>query len=588
MAELSVLQSFLYNSDQIFAVIGSNGQFIFVNNQFCDLLGYTSEELCSRPFTDFVHPDDCVETFRARFKIDTENIVLRNFRNRYKKKNEDEYVEITWRGWLDNGYVFGVGQALDTRSKIQETIATCALHICQNQCAQAFQTLIETFLCNTKADYGHIGTLSGDKFVCCVTKQEFTVNDLVSRETVFKKSYKCPLFPTEANVCAIPLLTQGAIAGAIILARTAGEFTLKFLDTLKPLIEATAIFVHFYAKQHIEERARIHNNSFVSQIAHEFKTPLNGILGFAQLIKSRTPNDPYIDLVLDSGNILSRIIAESLNFTQLDEYVLNYQLINVKQKISEILARQQVEREARKLEIEMNIANNVNVQCDEFLFVTVWRNLISNAVKYTDENGKISFSSVEDGDIVTLQIENTGTLSLDSEKIFRPFCTSNKSKGAGLGLSFVKKVMLILQQNIICQANNNTVKFCLTFKKSHRQPIHKIMYVEDNKFNQLLMENILEGQNLTVKPNAEGLLECIQEYDLLLLDWHLNGINGVDIIAWLQQRKIDIPVIILTADSSTETIAFFQQQNLQYFCKPFNIKEFKQHLVNRFGMRLVV
>lgn len=106
----------------------------------------------------------------------------------------------------------------------------------------------------------------------------------------------------------------------------------------------------------------------------------------------------------------------------------------------------------------------------------------------------------------------------------------------------------------------------------------KFLYLEDNLFNQLLMKHIITKQTLDIKSHAHNLLDYIRNYDVLLLDWHLNHINGDDVVKMVKKHNINIKIIVITADTNPVVLKNLTNDNLKYFNKPLNIIEFKNYL----------
>ena len=112
----------------------------------------------------------------------------------------------------------------------------------------------------------------------------------------------------------------------------------------------------------------------------------------------------------------------------------------------------------------------------------------------------------------------------------------------------------------------------------------KFLYLEDNKLNQLIMKNILHKHSLTLKDNAHDVLDYVERYDILLLDFHLNHTNGNDVIELLQQKKINIPIIMVTSESSPEKLEYFKEKGVMYFNKPVNVTNFKKYLEKNYNV----
>ena len=190
---------------------------------------------------------------------------------------------------------------------------------------------------------------------------------------------------------------------------------------------------------------------FVSNVSHEFKTPITSIKGFAKLIKSgKISNEQLMEycetiekeserLSLLSSNLLklseldSKVIREKATVFSLDEQIRKSILI-----LEPLWSRKNID-----LDIELE---EVTYGGDENLFQQVWLNLIQNAIKFTNQDGSIKVSLRKTDGLIRIDIEDNGIGIADEDKarIFERFFKGDKSRskdGTGLGLAIVKKIV---------------------------------------------------------------------------------------------------------------------------------------------------
>lgn len=199
-------------------------------------------------------------------------------------------------------------------------------------------------------------------------------------------------------------------------------------------------------------------DNFVADVSHEIKTPLSVIQGYADLLQtkgiSEEQRSEYIKLMSEQVNKLTNLVTNilKLNKIQSKEIVCKEKYFLDEQIRFCILAMEDkiVEKD---IEISVNL-DEVEINSDPVLLELVWNNLISNALKFTDKGGKISFSLSNQGNVVIATIKDTGCgMSEETQKhIFDKFFqgdTSHSQDGNGLGLALVERVVTMLDGEIL-------------------------------------------------------------------------------------------------------------------------------------------
>ena len=219
------------------------------------------------------------------------------------------------------------------------------------------------------------------------------------------------------------------------------------------------------------------NDDFVNNFSHEFKTPISSIKGFADLLLSDELEDE------DRKKYLKIISEESERLASLSEKALFLSKINIQNTISDKIKYSLDSQIIKNLVImEKNLKEKnitVNSDLDKIDYYSnpdiinhIWINLISNAIKYTNEDGAIYIKLKKIGKNIVFTIQDTG-VGIDSEKqkyIFNEYYQvdeSHKSKGVGLGLSVVKKVLNLVDGSIeVFSEVNKGTTFVVKLKKS--------------------------------------------------------------------------------------------------------------------------
>lgn len=204
------------------------------------------------------------------------------------------------------------------------------------------------------------------------------------------------------------------------------------------------------------------SKEFMSNVSHEFKTPIASIQGFAKLLDDDSINEEdkkeYISIIIEESERLANLSSNIQNLSKIE----NEEFFN---KDEEIILDEQIRKciiilnqklEDKNIDISMNDIS-VKVFGNEDLLEQVWINLINNAIKYNNENGKIEIILDEDKDYTIVEIKDNG-IGIEKEKqdrIFEKFYQVDKShstEGSGLGLAIVKEILDLHDAKIILES----------------------------------------------------------------------------------------------------------------------------------------
>jgi len=190
---------------------------------------------------------------------------------------------------------------------------------------------------------------------------------------------------------------------------------------------------------------------FVSNVSHEFKTPITSIRGFAKLIRagelSKEQMDEYSEIIVDESERLSLLSSNLLKLSELDSKMIREQakIFSLDEQIRKTILI--LEGQWSKKEIEFDIElEETKIMGDEHLIQEVWLNLIQNAIKFSNEKGIIKIGLYKHVDMAKVEIldNGIGIADEDKEHIFDRFYKGDKSRskeGNGLGLVIVKKIV---------------------------------------------------------------------------------------------------------------------------------------------------
>ena len=368
------------------------------------------------------------------------------------------------------------------------------------------------------------------------------------------------------------------------------------------------------AKENAEKASKA-RSEFLSTVSHELRTPLNAINGITHLLLEENPKENqlnYLNSLKFSGNYLLTFINDILEINRIEsenvpvEQIncnLKVQLINIQNSFKEIAHEN---NNAFILDVDDAIPNNLI--CDPTKLSQIFINLVNNSLKFT-KNGYVKLIAKlvtieEDKVLISFKVSDNGIGIPDDKQaeIFDSFSQGSieinrKYGGTGLGLSIVKRLIELLGGTIQLNSKvglGTTFSFTLPFITSddivieHKEQIidtsaiknKKILLVEDNKINQMITKKMLEnkGMSCLIVDNGEDsvtLLRDLHEFDLVLMDVHLPGINGTIATQQIREFNNNTPIIALTAISLNENREMLLSYGMNdVITKPFEPENF--------------
>jgi len=371
------------------------------------------------------------------------------------------------------------------------------------------------------------------------------------------------------------------------------------------------------------ERANLAKSDFLSSMSHELRSPLNAILGFAQLIDSGFPGPTpkqkaSIDQILQAGWYLLELINEILDLALIESGKLTLSLEPI--SLEEVLrdCQAMIEPQARKSGIHVSFSHpesTLFVKAERTRVKQIIVNLLSNAIKYNRVGGKVEVGCrSRPGGWVRLSVHDTGEgLASDKlAKLFQPFNRlgqeSGVVEGTGIGLVVSKQLVELMggfigvestvgvgsvfwiELNIADAIALDQVAMQLTAAMApdtaSSAPLRKVLYVEDNPANLMLITELLSRRPeicmLSARDGRRGVeLAQATQPDVILMDINLPGISGVTALTILAADPITahIPVIAISANAMARDIekglnaGFFR-----YLTKPIKVNEFMEAL----------
>jgi signal transduction histidine kinase/CheY-like chemotaxis protein/ABC-type amino acid transport substrate-binding protein len=353
------------------------------------------------------------------------------------------------------------------------------------------------------------------------------------------------------------------------------------------------------------EDASLAKTRFLNNMSHDIRTPMNAILGYAQLMvnelkgKNLPEISEYLKKLQQSGNLLLSIINNVLDMAQIEsgrmEIDENYGRIeDIRQTLFEIFGD-----EAKKKNLVLQYTINVeheNILTDTTKVKEIFVNILSNAIKYTSSGGSVKVSvdelpCDEDGYMmVRTRVSDTG-IGMSQEyltNIFEAFTreqntTKSKIAGTGLGMSIVKKYVDLLGGTINVESElGKGSTFTVTLKHRIADESYyvkkyieesgtgseilegrNILLAEDNDLNAEIAEAILESAGLKIERVEDGI-QCVNRiekmpadtYDMILMDIQMPQMDGYKATQAIRnlpdEDKASIPIVAMTANAFEE------------------------------------
>ena len=376
------------------------------------------------------------------------------------------------------------------------------------------------------------------------------------------------------------------------------------------------------------ETANRAKSTFLSNMSHDIRTPMNAIIGFTTLALSNIDDTErvkdYLGKTLASSNHLLSLINDVLDMSRIESGKIHLEEVEV--NLSDVLHDLKTivsgQIYAKQLELYMDAMDvtDEDVYCDKTRLNQILLNLLSNAIKFTPAGGTVSVrvrqlaGKVRGCGQYEFRIKDNG-IGMSPEfakRIFEPFerertSTVSRIQGTGLGMAITKNIVDMMGGTIevqTAQGKGTEFTVCVPMRaQTEQRPVEKITELEglkalvvDDDFNTcdsvtkmlvkvgMRAEWTLSGKEAVLR--ARQSIEMSDAYHAYIIDWRLPDMNGIEVTRQIRSLNDDTPIIILTAYDWSDIEVEAKAAGVTAFCaKPMFMSDLRETLMSALGQK---
>ena len=376
------------------------------------------------------------------------------------------------------------------------------------------------------------------------------------------------------------------------------------------------------------ETANRAKSTFLSNMSHDIRTPMNAIIGFTTLALSNIDDTDrvkdYLGKTLASSNHLLSLINDVLDMSRIESGKIHLEEVEV--NLSDVLHDLKTivsgQIYAKQLELYMDAMDvtDEDVYCDKTRLNQILLNLLSNAIKFTPAGGTVSVRVRQLAGQVRgcgqyefcIKDNGIGMSPEFAKKIFEPFerertSTVSRIQGTGLGMAITKNIVDMMGGTIevqTAQGKGTEFTVCVPMRaQTEQRPVEKITELEglkalvvDDDFNTcdsvtkmlvkvgMRAEWTLSGKEAVLR--ARQSIEMSDVYHAYIIDWRLPDMNGIEVTRQIRSLHDDTPIIILTAYDWSDIEVEAKAAGVTAFCaKPMFMSDLRETLMSALGQK---
>jgi PAS domain S-box-containing protein len=607
-------------SSDMLCTAGFDGYFKRLNPAWERTLGWTLEELRSRPFIEFVHADDRVQTEAEAAKLTSVGYETINFENTYRCK-DGSYRPLLWSATAvpDEGLIYAIARDSSETKRAHDELRSSEQFL-----DSVLENIPNMVFVKDAAElrfvrFNHAGEeLIGLSREELIGKSDYDLFPEQEAASFVHKDREVLACDEVVDIPEEPIDTMGKGRRTLHTRKIAirdqrGEprYLLGISDDItdRQLAEQAAETARVEA-----ERANRAKSEFLSRMSHELRTPLNAVIGFGQLLELDdldTNQREGVGQILKAGRHLLELINEVLDISRIESGTMSMSLepVHLGSVLADALSliRPLADTADVHLSADPSELTDLHVRADQQRLKQVLINLLSNGVKYNQPGGEISVRCAElPTGRVAITVADTGRGMSDEQlrRLFDPFdrlgAEGTDVEGTGLGLSLSKGLVEAMGGTISAESTpgvGSTMRVELdraerpqaqtearngapTGANGSRKARRTILYIEDNLSNLRLVERVVARlPELRLIPAMQGKLgiDLARQHqpDLIILDLHLPDLHGREVLQQLKRHPATapIPVVVMSADATPGQVELLQTAGAaHYLTKPIDIE----------------
>jgi PAS domain S-box-containing protein len=606
------LYNALFESASDGIALSSQGKIILCNDSFADIFGYkNSNELTGHAILDLASNDDILKVAEFMQLLETNKNIPGRFEFLGKRKDNTQfYSEVTAATFIQDKktYIVFVSRDVTERKRAQQAIRESEekyRNITENiddflytfeRTGKLLRPVFYTSSVERITGYSQAEFLTDSRLILkIIHPDDFEETDrnlkkLLKSRVQTSGEFELRIISKQGNIVWIRnkinlvRTPEGIITKAyglisdITLRKKAQDELKKSTDNLIKLNET--------------------KDRFISIISHDLRTPFSSILGFTDLLLndeglSEEEKRQYVEFIRESSQSMLLLVNSLLDWTRLQTGRIKFEPEKTEaNKIIESSITTSIGTAIQKhINIRSEVDDDLQIFADKGLLLQAFNNLISNAIKFTKEDGTITISAKpsEQMRFYEFSVSDTGT-GIKPENLNKLFNVDTKfssegtagEKGTGLGLSLVKEIVEKHGGEIHVESEfGKGSNFIFTIPVASSV----ILLVDDSKTDRLLYAKILKSitpdYNVDIASNGKEALAKIKEYPpaIVITDHKMPVMDGYEFVKELKklEMKGKPPVMVLSSDIDRQIISDYNELGIEFvFSKPVNLSTFKQ------------
>ena len=401
-------------------------------------------------------------------------------------------------------------------------------------------------------------------------------------------------------------------------------YVIHMLNELSSTIE----MIHIREKnEQIQKELEAANNAksqFLANMSHEIRTPINAVIGMNEMVLRESQDQKiteYANYIKNASETLLYIVNDILDFSKIEAQKMTIVPVDYELKtlLDDVIRQLQFRADDKQIELKLELDENLPcvVWGDDIRVRQVLINLLSNGVKYTNEGSVtliVTGEAVGDKVRVKFQVKDTGIgiKKEDLSKLYEKFqrIEENRNRnieGTGLGMNIAVGLIELMGGHLVVESRygegsvfsfeieqgvkdatpirkfaTEKPKEDKAFVQSYIAPDAKILVVDDNRVNRIVVEKLLSKSQMQIDLVASGM-ECLEKmnqttYDLVLLDHMMPQMDGIETFERIKElanyEKGKPGIVILTANAIQGAKEFYLENGFDgYLSKPIQLEE---------------